>query len=250
MSWVNKAKEVAGAAKETAAAPFVAVAGGTNATKNYLDPTSKTGFLGQIKQKGFEIFGEEERYKKLAAAIAAGRSGNGADAMPYLNEMRTLDPRALLQQPGPLGQSQWANFALQKQTADQARGLDNAVQQQQQALAAARAGAMGRGSGAGEMLANQGGLDLLKLRQGQNQQGLLARTGLMQQAAGKQLDTDKFNTAVSSDISRTNLANQIQDIGKENEFGTTRYGEQMKLLSAAKTADAMKANAKNGGGKK
>lgn len=245
----QKAKQVAGAVKDTATAPIKAVAGGTNATRNYIDPTSKTGALGQLKQKLFEISGEEKKFKDFIAAAQGRANGRSADALPSLNEMRTLDPRALLQQPAPLEQSKWADFALQKQGINQARGLDTAVQQQQQALAAARAGAMGRGSGAGELLANQGSLDLLKLRQGQNQQGLLNRTGLMQQAAGNQLATDKFNNAVSSDISRTNLANQIQDIGKENEWGTTRYGEQMKLLSAGRTADAMAANAKAAGKK-
>lgn len=189
-------------------------------------------------------------WDKVTGKRVEGGPNPNAGKMPQLgkfSQLSDLGGKGVIAAP-QVGASPWMQMAMQKQGADQARGLDASVQNQAQALAAGRASnPRGLMSGSAENMSGQGLLDTVKMRQNMALQNAMGNAGVQMQGAGKETDLNQFNAGLNNQASQANISNSLQDLTNQNQNNAYKYGEVMKMKAADATSQGV---AKSGGGGK
>ena len=159
---------------------------------------------------------------------------------------RTLSGEDITKQ---MEQSPWYRMAGEKQSAEQARLMDQAARQQAGATAGARSQlAMrgGLGGGAAERLAGAGAENLANTMQQQRQGGAVERGQLGMQGADLASRLGQFNIGQQTQTDVTNLQTRLMDLAAQENRKLQQYGEKMKGYAAERTSEGIG----SGGGKK
>ena len=165
---------------------------------------------------------------------------SGYDGIDTLGGKQTLNASTIQNSP-------WMGMALDRQAADQSRALDSSVGNQAGALAGARSNLAMKGGltgGASERLGMAGMNDAANARQGILNQGMSDRAGLGMQNAQMQTGIDQFNAGQTQGANQFNVGQSIADLGRKNDQGRFKYGEEMKLKGAAMSGQAMENSGK------
>lgn len=152
------------------------------------------------------------------------------------------------------GQSPWASMALQKQGLEESSALERAKQEAASSAAQAQSNLAMRGglsSGARERLAGAGAQNMLAMSQDIGRQGGLNRLGIgmqdeqnriarLSQLPGMELSQQ----SLLADVGQNDVRNMMQENLARNAYNMNNYNQQMKVLAANKTAQAMEESGK------
>lgn len=186
-----------------------------------------------------------------------GGGGGGPQLSPWvgissLGEKGVLTPSLVTGQAiqSEMENSPWYQMALKKQAAEQDRLLGQTQQQQAGQLAQARGQLAMRGGlrgGSAERLAMGGAESGLLASQNIRGSGAMERGQLGMQGIDLARKTVEGNVGAQNTAQQFNIQNQIADLTAQNARNLAQYQEQMKMLGANATADAIRRSGGGGG---
>lgn len=138
--------------------------------------------------------------------------------------------------------SPWQAMALEKQSAEQAKAMDEAARQQAGALAGARSSMAMRGGlrgGAAERLAASGAQNLAQTMQQQRQVGAIQRGDIGLKGAEMARDIAQGNVAAQTEGQARNIQAALAELAAKRDYDVSSYQEQMKAYAAEKTGQAL-----------
>lgn len=188
--------------------------------------------------------------------------GSPLDDMPTLGAMKGLDQGSIrgidLYRPttvsgqdiqNEMNVSPWLRMAMDKQSAEQARQLNQVNSQTAGNIASARSNLAMRGglrSGAAERLALSGMDASLAASQGVRAAGAVERGQLGMQGADLTQRMLQQNAAARTAAQASNVQAGLQDLAAQRGWDMTNYQEKMKGYAAARTGEAIGKDPKPG----
>lgn len=145
-------------------------------------------------------------------------------------------------QTGLAAMSPWQAMALEKQSAEQAKAMDEAARSQAGAVAGARTSLAMRGGlrgGAAERLARSGAENLAQTMQQQRQVGAIQRGEIGLRGAEMAKDIAQGNVAAQTEGQARNIQAALAELAAKRGYNIREFEEKAKMYGAEKTGQAI-----------